>query len=154
MKRYFLGFILSIFALTGFSQGGVIVIEGNYQGKNLYVQNPFASGGVGFCVTEVYVNGNLTTDETQSSAFEIDFKPHKLTIGDKVEIKITDNGTGIPKNVIDKIFQPFFTTKPTGQGTGLGLSLAYDIITKQHNGSIKAESKEGEGTSFIIELNS
>ncbi len=73
-------------------------------------------------------------------------------LNDKVEIAITDNGNGIPQNIIDKIFQPFFTTKPTGQGTGLGLSLAYDIITKQHGGTIKVESKEGEGTTFIIQI--
>ena len=53
---------------------------------------------------------------------------------------------------MDKVFQPFFTTKPTGQGTGLGLSLAYDIITKEHNGTIKVKSKEGEGCTFIIHL--
>ncbi len=58
---------------------------------------------------------------------------------------------GIPQKVIDKIFHPFFTTKPTGQGTGLGLSLAYDII-KAHGGEIKVETKEGEGTTFIIQL--
>jgi signal transduction histidine kinase len=69
-----------------------------------------------------------------------------------IEIRVEDNGPGIPQNIIDKIFQPFFTTKPTGQGTGLGLSLAYDIITKEHNGTIKVESKEGEGSTFIIEL--
>src|SRR5439155_2635116 len=75
-------------------------------------------------------------------------------INDKVEIMISDNGSGIPQNIVDKIFQPFFTTKPTGEGTGLGLSLAYDIITKEHNGTIRAESKEGEGTIFIIQLGS
>ncbi len=69
-----------------------------------------------------------------------------------VEIKVEDNGNGIPQKIVDKIFQPFFTTKPAGQGTGLGLSLAYDIITKEYNGTIKAESKEGEGTRFIISL--
>ena len=73
-------------------------------------------------------------------------------INDKVEIRVKDNGNGIPQKIIDKIFQPFFTTKPTGQGTGLGLSLAYDIITKEHNGTIKVESKEGEGSEFIIQL--
>ncbi len=73
-------------------------------------------------------------------------------INDKVEIVVRDNGNGIPQNIIDKIFQPFFTTKPTGQGTGLGLSLAYDIITKEHNGTIKVNSIEGEGSEFIIEL--
>jgi signal transduction histidine kinase len=69
---------------------------------------------------------------------------------DKVEIRISDNGNGIPKDIIDKIFQPFFTTKPTGEGTGLGLSLSYDIVTKQHGGEIKIESKEGEGAEFVI----
>jgi two-component system, NtrC family, sensor kinase len=73
-------------------------------------------------------------------------------IKDKVEIIISDNGNGIPQNIIDKIFQPFFTTKPTGQGTGLGLSLAYDIITKKHNGTIKVESNENNGSDFIITL--
>ncbi|MEP6948706.1 MAG: ATP-binding protein, partial [Ginsengibacter sp.] len=72
--------------------------------------------------------------------------------GDKVEIKVTDNGNGIPQKVLDKIFQPFFTTKPTGQGTGLGLSLGYDIITKAHGGELKVETKEGRGTDFIIVL--
>ena len=69
----------------------------------------------------------------------------------KVEIKVIDNGNGIPQKVVDKIFQPFFTTKPTGQGTGLGLSLAYDII-KAHGGEIKVNTKEGEGSEFIIQL--
>jgi len=71
--------------------------------------------------------------------------------GDRVEIKVRDNGNGIPQNVIDKIFQPFFTTKPTGQGTGLGLSLAYDII-KTHGGELRVETKEGDGSEFVILL--
>ena len=69
----------------------------------------------------------------------------------RVEIKVADNGNGIPQKVLDKIFQPFFTTKPTGQGTGLGLSLSYDIV-KAHGGEIMVETKEGDGTSFIIHL--
>jgi two-component system, NtrC family, sensor kinase len=72
-------------------------------------------------------------------------------IGDRIEIKVTDNGNGIPQKILDKIFQPFFTTKPTGQGTGLGLSLSYDIV-KAHGGELKVETKEGEGTEFIILL--
>jgi signal transduction histidine kinase/ligand-binding sensor domain-containing protein len=72
--------------------------------------------------------------------------------GSIVEIRVKDNGNGIPQNIVDKIFQPFFTTKPTGQGTGLGLSLSYDIITKGHNGELKVQSKEGEGAEFIISL--
>jgi two-component system, NtrC family, sensor kinase len=71
--------------------------------------------------------------------------------GDKIFISVTDNGNGIPQKVIDKIFQPFFTTKPTGQGTGLGLSLSYDIV-KAHGGEIKVTTKENEGSEFIIEL--
>ncbi|MEO6670495.1 MAG: ATP-binding protein, partial [Ferruginibacter sp.] len=67
------------------------------------------------------------------------------------EITVTDNGNGIPSSVKEKIFQPFFTTKPTGQGTGLGLSLAYDIV-KVHGGELKVETKEGEGTTFIVNL--
>ncbi|RYU94965.1 GHKL domain-containing protein [Emticicia agri] len=74
----------------------------------------------------------------------------KLT--DSIEIRVSDNGTGIPEHIKAKIFQPFFTTKPTGQGTGLGLSLTYDIVTKSHNGSIEVETKEREGTMFIIKL--
>jgi len=72
--------------------------------------------------------------------------------GDKVEISVRDNGNGIPQKVLDKIFQPFFTTKPAGQGTGLGLSLSYDIITKGHGGELKVETTEGEGSVFIISL--
>jgi signal transduction histidine kinase len=67
------------------------------------------------------------------------------------EIRVKDNGTGIPRELSDKIFQPFFTTKPTGDGTGLGLSLSYDIV-KAHAGEIKAETKEGEYAEFIIHL--
>jgi two-component system NtrC family sensor kinase len=72
-------------------------------------------------------------------------------IGDKIEIKVTDNGNGIPDSIKEKIFQPFFTSKPTGQGTGLGLSLSYDIV-KAHGGELKVETKEGEGSEFIITL--
>jgi signal transduction histidine kinase len=70
----------------------------------------------------------------------------------RVEIRVRDNGMGIPKDIKEKIFQPFFTTKPTGQGTGLGLSLSYDIITKGHGGTIDVNTKVGEGTEFIISL--
>jgi signal transduction histidine kinase len=71
--------------------------------------------------------------------------------GGGIEIRVSDNGNGIAQNIVDKIFQPFFTTKPTGQGTGLGLSLAYDII-KAHGGEIKVETKEGESSEFIMVL--
>jgi signal transduction histidine kinase len=74
------------------------------------------------------------------------------SMGDKVEIRVRDNGTGILESVKSKIFQPFFTTKPTGEGTGLGLSLSYDIITKGHGGELKVDSKEEEYAEFIIWL--
>jgi signal transduction histidine kinase len=70
---------------------------------------------------------------------------------DKVLISVADNGNGISGSIKEKIFQPFFTTKPTGQGTGLGLSLAYDIV-KAHGGEINLKTNEGEGSAFIIQL--
>jgi signal transduction histidine kinase len=73
-------------------------------------------------------------------------------IKDHIEIEVRDNGNGMTNSVMEKIFQPFFTTKPTGQGTGLGLSMSYDIITKGHNGELKVITKEGEGTTFCISL--
>jgi len=88
-----------------------------------------------------------TADENYQPGVSIQTKK----LNDKAEIRVSDNGYGIPQNIIDKIFQPFFTTKPTGQGTGLGLSLSYDII-KAHGGEIKVESKEGEGSEFLIQL--
>ena len=72
-------------------------------------------------------------------------------LNDRIEIKVTDNGNGIPEQIKEKIFQPFFTTKPTGSGTGLGLSLSYDIV-KAHGGEIKVETNEGGGSKFTILL--
>jgi len=72
-------------------------------------------------------------------------------VAGKILISVVDNGNGIPKGIVDKIFQPFFTTKPTGEGTGLGLSLAYDII-KAHGGEIKVATREGEGSEFVLQL--
>jgi signal transduction histidine kinase len=70
---------------------------------------------------------------------------------DKIEIRVQDNGMGISKSLVDKVFQPFFTTKPTGQGTGLGLSLSYDII-KAHGGELKVETEDGKGATFVVKL--
>ncbi len=88
-----------------------------------------------------------STDETYQPTVSVQTKK----LNDKVEIIVSDTGNGIPKKIVDKIFQPFFTTKPAGQGTGLGLSLSYDII-KAHGGELKVETKEGEGSEFIISL--
>ncbi|HKK12599.1 MAG TPA: ATP-binding protein, partial [Flavobacteriaceae bacterium] len=93
--------------------------------------------------------------QLKSKASEDSYEPTVLVstkkMGNYVEVCVKDNGNGIPQKVVDKIFQPFFTTKPTGQGTGLGLSLSYDII-KAHGGEIKVDTKEGKGTTFIIKL--
>lgn len=100
-----------------------------------------------------YAVGKREKEERETGG---SFKPMVLvstqTIDNQIVIKILDNGTGMPESVKAKIFQPFFTTKPTGEGTGLGLSLAYDIITKAHRGTLECESVENEGTTFVIKL--
>ena len=90
---------------------------------------------------------------TRQNAYEPTVTISTRKTGSRVEISVKDNGGGIPEAIKEKIFQPFFTTKPSGEGTGLGLSLSYDIITKGHGGELKVETKEGEGTEFIILLN-
>lgn len=84
-------------------------------------------------------------------AYELDLKDTGYHWSEPYFYLAKDNGNGIPQKIVDKIFQPFFTTKPTGSGTGLGLSLSYDII-KAHGGEIKVETKEGEGSEFVIQL--
>jgi two-component system, NtrC family, sensor kinase len=84
----------------------------------------------------------------QTFAYEAGDKAPRGGVG----IRIADNGNGMSEAVKAKIFQPFFTTKPTGEGTGLGLSLSYDIITKGHGGTIEVASKEGEGATFVVRL--
>jgi signal transduction histidine kinase len=73
-------------------------------------------------------------------------------LGEAVEVRVRDNGTGIAREIRDQLFQPFFTTKPTGVGTGLGLSISWDIVTQQHGGTIAVDSREGEFTEFTIRL--
>ena len=97
-------------------------------------------------------------DEKKNASTSSAGQPYEPTVsistkkvGEKAFISVQDNGNGIPKKALDKIFQPFFTTKPTGQGTGLGLSLSYDII-KAHNGEIKVETNEGRGSLFVIQI--
>ena len=110
---------------------------------------------IGRVLLNLYNNAFYAVNEKKKAGMLTDYEPtvsvSTKKINDKVEIRVKDNGNGIPQKVVDKIFQPFFTTKPTGQGTGLGLSLSYDIV-KAHGGEIKVETKEGEGTEFIIQL--
>jgi two-component system, NtrC family, sensor kinase len=109
---------------------------------------------IGRVILNLINNAFYTVNERQKSEGEW-FKPEVFVQTKKeknrVCITVTDNGNGIPQNIMDKIFQPFFTTKPTGSGTGLGLSLSYDII-KAHGGEIKVETKEDEGSEFMIQL--
>jgi len=111
---------------------------------------------IGRVILNLITNAFYAVDEKKKKHQQEEYEPTVSVItkkiNNKVEISVADNGNGVPPNIIDKIFQPFFTTKPTGQGTGLGLSLAYDIITKGHEGELKAETKEGEGTVFTITL--
>jgi signal transduction histidine kinase len=109
---------------------------------------------IGRVLLNLYNNAFYAVDKKKkhlNASFDPTVSVSTKRIGDKVEIGVRDNGVGIPQKVLDKIFQPFFTTKPTGQGTGLGLSLSYDII-KAHGGELKVETKEGEYAEFVIEL--
>jgi signal transduction histidine kinase len=111
---------------------------------------------IGRVLLNLYNNAFYTTNEKSKQhieGYEPTISVSSKKVGDRVFINLKDNGNGIPQKIVDKIFQPFFTTKPTGQGTGLGLSLSYDII-KAQGGEIKVASKEGEGTEFIIQLGS
>jgi two-component system, NtrC family, sensor kinase len=86
------------------------------------------------------------------STFEPTLKVSTHEIDGAVEIRVRDNGIGVPPEIRDRLFQPFFTTKPPGEGTGLGLSMSYDIITQQHGGSISVDSKVGEYSEFTVRL--
>ncbi len=109
---------------------------------------------MGRVLLNLYNNAFYAVAEKRKQSNEM-YKPEVSVstkqVDGKVEIVVKDNGNGIPQKVMDKIYQPFFTTKPTGQGTGLGLSISYDIV-KAHGGELKVETKEGEGSEFIINL--
>jgi two-component system, NtrC family, sensor kinase len=109
---------------------------------------------IGRVLLNLYNNAFYVVSEKkklQPEGYEPTVSVSTKKVGSKVEIRVKDNGNGIPIKVMDKIFQPFFTTKPAGQGTGLGLSMSYDII-KAHGGEIMVETKVGEGAEFLIEL--
>ena len=109
---------------------------------------------IGRVILNLITNAFYAVDEKKKQIGE-DYEPtvsvSTKKYDKKIEITVKDNGNGIPQKIIDKIFQPFFTTKPTGQGTGLGLSLSYDIV-KAHGGALTVETMEGGGTTFIIIL--
>ena len=88
----------------------------------------------------------------EGAGFEPTITAATISLGERIEISIRDNGTGIPPEIREKIFNPFFTTKPAGEGTGLGLSISHDIIVKQHSGSIEVDTQSGEFTEFRIIL--
>jgi signal transduction histidine kinase len=109
---------------------------------------------IGRVLLNLYNNAFYAISEKkkqESEAYEPTISVRTKRTGDKVEIRVKDNGNGVPQNVLNKIFQPFFTTKPTGQGTGLGLSMSYDIVMA-HGGKLQVRTKEGEYAEFIIEL--
>jgi two-component system, NtrC family, sensor kinase len=109
---------------------------------------------IGRVLLNLYNNAFYAVNEKlkqQQEGFHPTVSVSTKKIDTKILISVKDNGNGIPQKVVDKIFQPFFTTKPTGQGTGLGLSLSYDIV-KAHGGELKVETKQGEGSEFIIQL--
>jgi two-component system NtrC family sensor kinase len=114
-----------------------------------------AQQDIGRVLLNLFNNAFYAVNQKQKTAGP-DYKP-EVTVSTSIEknnliIKVRDNGNGIPDAIKDKIMQPFFTTKPTGEGTGLGLSLSYDIVVKGHNGKIDIDSEEGEGSEFIITM--
>ncbi len=156
MNKFFS--LLSVLAFSVLSaSAGVIVLEGNYQGKNIYVVNPFASSGVGFCVYEVTINGQTTTDELNSSSFEIDFSFFQLALGSAVEVKVKYKDDCKPKVLNPEVLKPMatyeidamaitkegvlkFTTK---NETG---SLPYTIEQKRWNKWVDVGTVQGKGS--------
>jgi signal transduction histidine kinase len=109
---------------------------------------------IGRVLLNLFNNAFYSVNEKKkqlNGTFEPTVELSTKKVGNKIELSVKDNGVGIPQKVVDKIFQPFFTTKPTGQGTGLGLSLSYDIV-KAHGGEISVQSTEGQGTELIFKL--
>ena len=106
--------------------------------------------------SNLFGNGFFATTKRQRDGAGPDFRPvlkvMTRDLGDAVEVRVRDNGTGIAPEIRDRLFQPFVTTKPTGEGTGRGLSIAWDIVTQQHGGTISVDSQVGEFTEFTIKL--
>jgi len=150
-------FLFASLSLVSQAFAGVITLEGNYQGKNLYIQNPFASSGVGFCTYEVQINGVTTTDEIQSSAFEIDFSFFQLALGSKVEVKIKHKDECKPKVLNPEVLKPMSTfeieamkVNPNGQllvtTKGEVGKLTYYVEQFRWNKWVVVGEFEGKGT--------
>ena len=116
---------------------------------------PMVGADVGRVLLNLLNNAFYAVRQRQQTG-EVGYEPlvsvRTKQAGQQVEIRVSDNGPGMPESVQAKLFQPFFTTKPTGEGTGLGLSLSHDIITQGHCGSLTVESREGQGTTFSVAL--
>jgi signal transduction histidine kinase len=103
-------------------------------------------------ISNGFYAANKRRAETDGGDYEPTLAASTKNLGDRVEIRIRDNGAGMTPDVKEKMFNPFFTTKPTGEGTGLGLSISYDIIVKQHGGSIEVDTQSGEFTEITVIL--
>lgn len=134
MKNIILSIAFFFAALNGYS--AFLVLEGNYQGKNLYVQNPFASSGVGFCTIKVLVNDKVTTDTWESSAFEIDLSLHQLKIGDAVVIKIEHKEGCTPKVLNAEVLKPKSTFEVVDGSMNISTSGKLTWKTKNENGKL------------------
>ena len=132
MKKFTLLSLLVLGAIA--ANAGVIVLDGNYYGKNLYVQNPFASEGVGFCTFEVLVNGQTTTDEINSSAFEVDLSFFQLELGSSVEIKIKHKDDCKPRVVNPEVLKPISTFDVSS--IGITREGALKLSTKNETGAL------------------
>lgn len=156
MKRTIISFF-ALICISMLSRGEVITMEGIFQGKNLYVMNPFSSSGVGFCVYEVRINGEMSTDEINSSAFEIDLSVFQFKLGDKVEILIKHKENCKPKVLNPEVLKPKSTfntvaIEVTKDGmlkwstTGEAGELPFEVQQYRWNKWITAGSVEGKGT--------
>ena len=150
-------FMLCAMLAVGLAQAATIVLEGNYQGKNLFVQNPYAEAGVGFCVFQVTVNDKVATDEINSSAFEVDLGNFNLKMGDKVVIKIMHKDGCTPKVLNPEVLKPKSTFDIVKQGissdgtyawttTNESGRLAYVVQQKRWNKWIRVGEVMGEGS--------
>ena len=156
MKKIFISFLL-LLSISAFSFGNVVNLDGIFQGKNLYVMNPFSSSGVGFCVYEVKVNGQVTTDEINSSAFEIDLSLYQLKLGDKLEVEIKHKENCKPKVLNPEVLKPKSTFKTVKidvskdgylnwTTTGETGELPYEVQQYRWNKWVKVGTIEGKGT--------